>query len=194
MITKYEIGDDFIGIFEKFLPDELCDKYIDYFDYWKENYGDPHVRKSLIIEDTAVDTMIDKFWQNSLNMVYVNRPFIDTFFNEAWPLYVDEFQSLGCNEKTIFTVKIQKTVPGQGYHVWHCENAARIHRDRSCAFMVYLNDVEEGGETEFLYQSKRIKPEKGKLLIWPAHFTHIHRGNPPLSGEKYIITGWVEYT
>ena len=66
-------------------------------------------------------------------------------------------------------------------------------RDRICSFILYLNDLEEGGETEFLYQSKRIKPIKNRLIIWPASYTHVHRGNPPLSGTKYIITGWVEY-
>ena len=59
--------------------------------------------------------------------------------------------------------------------------------------MIYLNDVEEGGETEFLYQSIRVAPKAGTLLIWPAGFTHTHRGNPPLSGDKYIATGWVQY-
>ena len=60
-------------------------------------------------------------------------------------------------------------------------------------FMFYLNDVTEGGETEFLYQKCRFKPEKNTLLVWPSQFTHIHRGNPPLSNDKYIITGWIEY-
>jgi hypothetical protein len=68
------------------------------------------------------------------------------------------------------------------------------HRTRICAFILYLNDVEEGGETEFLYQKTRIKPERNKLILWPTSYTHIHRGNPPLSGEKYILTGWVEAT
>jgi hypothetical protein len=59
--------------------------------------------------------------------------------------------------------------------------------------MAYLNDVEEGGETEFLYQKKRVKPVKNRVVVWPAGFTHTHRGNPPLSNAKYIITGWVEW-
>ena len=64
---------------------------------------------------------------------------------------------------------------------------------RFLVLFVYLNDVEEGGETEFLYQKCRFKPEKNTMLVWPAQFTHVHRGNPPLSNDKYIITGWVEY-
>ena len=84
----------------------------------------------------------------------------------------------------------QKTLQGQGYHVWHFENSSYQNSRRSVVWTVYLNDVEEGGETEFLYQSVRIKPKRGTVVIWPAHFTHIHRGNPPLSGDKYIATGW----
>ena len=58
--------------------------------------------------------------------------------------------------------------------------------------MIYLNTIEEGGETEFLYLKKREKPVEGKLLIFPAGFTHTHRGNPPLKGDKYILTSWLE--
>ena len=58
--------------------------------------------------------------------------------------------------------------------------------------MVYLNDVKEGGETEFQYQKLRVKPKRGTVLIWPGGFTHLHRGNPPLSGDKYIATGWYQ--
>jgi len=92
------------------------------------------------------------------------------------------------------TIKIQKTLPGGGYHIWHIE---RGHKEFSCkralVWTVYLNDIKEGGETEFLYQKCRFKPEKNTMLVWPAQFTHVHRGNPPLSNDKYIITGWVEY-
>ena len=91
-------------------------------------------------------------------------------------------------------VKVQKTIPSGGYHIWHCENSSIITKGRAIAWMLYLNDIEEGGETEFLYLSKRIKPKAGRLIIWPAGWTHTHRGNPPLEGEKYIITGWMETT
>ena len=59
---------------------------------------------------------------------------------------------------------------------------------------VYLNDIDKGGETEFLYQSERIKAKKGRVVFFPANWTHIHRGNPPLSETKYIATGWYNFT
>jgi len=58
--------------------------------------------------------------------------------------------------------------------------------------MLYLNDVPEGeGETEFLHQGMRVQPRKGDLVVWPAFFTHVHRGNPVYTTDKYIATGWM---
>ena len=89
-------------------------------------------------------------------------------------------------------LKMQKTRPTEGYHSWHCEYTNQLaDSNTQLAMMVYLNDVEEGGETEFLYQSKRIEPRFNRFVCWPAGWTHIHRGNPPLSNEKYVITGWI---
>ena len=92
-------------------------------------------------------------------------------------------------------MKIQKTLPGEGYHIWHCEwgggtGNLEVYL-RGLVYTIYLNDVEEGGETEFLHFSQRVKPKKGRIVIWPASFPYVHRGNPPLSGEKYILTSWL---
>jgi hypothetical protein len=62
---------------------------------------------------------------------------------------------------------------------------------RAFVWSVYLNDVKEGGETEFLHFSKRVKPKKGRIVIWPAGFPYLHRGNPPISNEKYLLTSWM---
>jgi hypothetical protein len=66
-------------------------------------------------------------------------------------------------------------------------------RDRHLVFMTYLNDVEEGGETEWFHQNLRIKPEKGLTVIWPSDWTFTHRGLPSTIQDKYIITGWFNY-
>ena len=91
--------------------------------------------------------------------------------------------------------KYQITNPSQGYHVWHPEYDHNISetRLRWGVWTFYLNDIEEGGETEFLYQSLRIKPKQGTLCLFPAYYTHTHRGNPPLKDTKHIITGWIQY-
>ena len=59
--------------------------------------------------------------------------------------------------------------------------------------MTYLNDVQDGGETEFPMFGLKVNPEKGKTLIWPAEWTHAHLGAVVKKGNKYIITGWMHY-
>jgi len=96
------------------------------------------------------------------------------------------------------TINLQKYRQASGgYHHWHSEiypqNASCDSLHRVLLWMFYLNDVEDGGETEFLYQGRKIAPKKGRLVIAPAGFTHTHRGNVARSGDKYIATSWILY-
>ena len=88
------------------------------------------------------------------------------------------------------TCLLQKTKPTEGYHDWHSESNSISCANRTLVWSVYFNDVAEGGETEFLYQKRKIKSKKGRVLIFPGSFTHLHRGNPPYEA-KYIATGWL---
>jgi hypothetical protein len=96
------------------------------------------------------------------------------------------------------TINIQKYQQNKGgYPHWHSEQFPQLgHNEalhRVVLYMFYLNDVAEGGETEFLYQGRKLKPTKGTMVIAPAGFTHSHRGNMPLSGDKYIATSWIMF-
>lgn len=93
-------------------------------------------------------------------------------------------------------INAQKYTKNQGgYPYWHSEiypqQASTEALHRNLLFMFYLNDVEQGGETEFFYQNRKLKPKKGTMVIAPAGFTHTHRGNKPISNDKYILTSWV---
>ena len=98
------------------------------------------------------------------------------------------------NREVLFspTAKVQRTDEKGGFHKWHIELASGLSSGRILGWMIYLNDVTDGGETEFLYQAMRVQPKAGTCLIWPAGVTHPHRGNPPYSNTKYVVTGWFE--
>lgn len=95
------------------------------------------------------------------------------------------------------TINIQKYIANEGgYPYWHCElypkvndNAETLHR--VVLWSIYLNDGFAEGETEFLYQQRKVAPQTGSLLIAPTAFTHTHRGNMPKGGDKYIATSWI---
>ena len=92
-------------------------------------------------------------------------------------------------------MNIQHYAPGQGYHRWHSERTSNqpVVATRHLVFMTYLNDVTDGGETEWHYQELKLKPKKGLTAIWPADWTHTHRGITSPTQDKYIITGWFNY-
>lgn len=194
---KVNLSDDFIGLYDGVFNKEYCQRWIEHFEtadanglsYNREAQG----RSSHINADQGLDFNNSSFYHNH-DMRIECEHFNTLFWDVCYSLYAEKFSVLRQAEHhKIYTVKIQRTRPKEGYHLWHCEDNSRAHRNRLLTFIVYLNDIEDGGETEFLYLSKRVKPVTGRVLLWPASFTHTHRGNPPLKDTKYIITGWVEF-
>jgi len=86
-------------------------------------------------------------------------------------------------------INVQKYKKGEAFFDWHYENN-RPDDERIFVFMTYLNDVKEGGETEWYFQKIKIKPKKGLTVFWPADWTYLHRGCPSKKETKYIATGW----
>jgi len=116
---------------------------------------------------------------------------VGTALQMGMNLYCEEYFILKQINATSSEIKVQKTSKREGYHGWHCESGSASSSRRCLAWMFYLNTLPDGeGETEFLWQCKRFKPEAGTLLIWPAAWTHTHRGNPVYTQDKYIATGW----
>ena len=88
---------------------------------------------------------------------------------------------------------IQKYSRGDHFALLHSERTTLDTLHRLFAWMTYLNDVDDGGQTNFSHYEIKIKPETGKTLIWPAEWTHAHTGEVLKSGTKYIVTGWIQF-
>jgi len=107
--------------------------------------------------------------------------------------YNREFKNLYENLYLVNNFMIQKYDKNKGKYVYHDDGAIDIlsKNYRVITYLWYLNDVEQGGETEFFGGDLKIKPETGKLLFFPSFWCYPHRGNKPVSSSKYIITGWL---
>ena len=88
------------------------------------------------------------------------------------------------------TIQVQKYVKNTGKYIYHHDGRIHENRARKITFLWYLNDITDGGETEF--QDFKVRPEAGKLILFPALWTYPHRGNVPISDDKYIMTGWLD--
>ena len=196
LINKKIINiDNFIGVYDNYILPEECNKAIKLFE--DQNKFDNTFNRMTFERSSILQKQYQQFftnssdievWWESLKPMMIN-------FDLAWNHYIE---NVGAKEAYdggpfYFTgLKIQKTLPTQGYHIWHVEYGKSFdQQSRAFVFSIYLNDEKEGGETEFLHFSKRVKPKTGRIVIWPAGFPYLHRGNPPLSGEKYILTSWM---
>lgn len=195
MNGKFE---DFIGMWEKHVPKSLCEKYINYFDNVVDT--DKSSNTFGMIDADVMDGTKQFESSNlgrkdqSLMISALNYEFtaeINQYLQACLLDYVDRFGQLN-NVKLVSTdIKMQRTPPEGGYHKWHFESGSAHHCTRVLVWAIYLNDLPENeGETEFLYQKRRIKPETGTCIIWPASMTHVHRGLTVYSENKYILTGW----
>lgn len=110
-----------------------------------------------------------------------------TRFNEL----AREFPFFAANSFKDIGYNLQRTLPGECYH-WHVDGGPGPFSERQLVAIWYLNDVPgPGGETEFPLQQTVIKPQEGKLLLFPPFWTHVHRGAVLEQGVKYIATTWI---
>lgn len=193
-------NEDFIRCYDNAFSEHYCLQLINFFEWCLENNktfdrGDD--TSSLIKKDNSIQLNDLSITYNFDSISKYIRHFNTVFWDECYSLYAKDFSELLSYKRvTVNSYKIQKTLPSEGYHVWHSEHGNIDFSNRFAVWILYLNTIlpEDGGETEFLYQRKRVSPKTGRLVIWPAGFSHAHRGNPPLNGVKYIMTGWVEFS
>ena len=200
--------DGFLGVFD---TDYNTDHLIEYFrfcekagmvqfrgrhDDWR---GPVHFRKDAVAYTGFISDTQGKHIATALgtNHSFSAHPYLQPYIQlteNCYGLYSQKFEAVAQHPLAPVFISVQKTGPSEGYHVFHSENDGMMqHCRRQLVTMLYLNDIEEGGETEFLYQNIRIKPKRGRFLMWPSDWTYTHRGNPPLKEDKYIATSWLEY-
>ncbi len=190
---------DFIFRKKNVLSKEKCDKIISIFekdktkqkgalgtvrtiDENRKKCSEVYVDTGQSADDNAYNYLFIDELKSAVGDYKKEYPFIDTVFR--WKLD---------NQ-----YKIQRYYPNEGFFHLHCENYGPILVNnklsatsaRTLTWMIYLNDVTEGGYTEFPSQNKLFQPRTGDILIWPAFWTHPHRGITSKTQTKYIITGW----
>lgn len=192
---------DFIGMYSNVFSDEYCDHMISEFERFHN--GGMCGNRQLCEGDYKFNKQDEFIGLNVLNhepSYFGDESSMGIFWDglqTCFDLYAEEYDVLKTQGLTCTSVKMQKTMPGGGYHFWHHEQTVDLNQVGRClVYTVYLNTLDENaaGETEFLYQRLRVKPKKGSVSIWPAGFTHTHRGNVVHGNDaKYIITGWFHY-
>jgi hypothetical protein len=204
---------NFIEIYEKAVPKKICEYFITFFEKqdklgntWSGTMGGGHVKeewKHCTDLNIRRDENIEEYkaFDNPkhLKMLDAYEKIVDKKFAAYFRKYdsglgvkIDSMKFYSCKDVDSGPLMHRYEPPEEGFHVWHADwgpwGGSATHR--MVIGMLYLNDVAKGGETEFLHQKVAIKPRQGTIVVWPAYFTHTHRGNAPVSGRKYIVNKW----
>jgi hypothetical protein len=199
--------DETIGVYPEALSRDFCQKVIDLFES-PGMQGCTHVGQTLQGEDHSVKNTLEldlmqhkEFDQITSELARVSNASVEDYIsqwdnadNPSW-----NFNNLFGDEGTYYPLwQLQKYAKGEGhYNSWHMEQTAAIQwpegvQHRIFVTMFYLNDVDEGGETRFLYSGLKIKPKAGTFVVWPPSWPWIHCGAMPISNDKYIVTTWLQ--
>ena len=192
---------DFIETYDNALSGNICTKLINEFEGVKFSDDEDEVTvdspRRLNVERTfkgnklksSQDLTISLFRQD----YFVNKIIMSCLLKYS-RFYLNKnpelkiFNSWGLSEK----YTISKYKPNQGYFGDHFENSHDRNYKRTMAWMIYLNTVVDNGGTYFTNYDKTVNAVQGKLVIWPAYWTHTHRGIPSATEIKYIATGWYD--
>ena len=205
--VKANINTSFIACYDNAFTDKFCDDTVRMFHHLQDKYGDQfpdendnpmvnhkfnsiaHRRDNSRFLQQIADEWDEDDRQDNLRLCKTFYDTIDKYLKE----YIKSIgKSLGDLKSDCF--KVHHYPPGGHFAVFHHEHSGENERYKSrvLVYMVYLGeDICNGeGTTEFIYQGIRVEAKKGRLVIFPADFTHTHRGNPTYQQEKYIATGW----
>ena len=183
---------DFIYIADGALEPEFCRNVIEKFE------KDDNKRQGIVAggrPDTSIKDSTDLHisglpeWEEEDHVFYKSlKQHHEFYLNGKW----SDIHSVYTGNISDKGYQIQRTRPGAGY-IWH-NDAVLDELDtmgvRFSTYIWYLNDIDEDGYTEFIDGTK-VQPKTGRICIFPATWTYMHRGYPPKNQTKYIVTGWM---
>jgi len=191
-LQEHKIGDSIPFLGAWYIDSSICDGLIDYYNEspLKEPGRTLHktssiVNTSLVKKSTDVRCEINSQDKRISSYISALLDVVDCY-KSRFPALDDNLSMWGLTEP----FNIQRYEPNEGFVQWHCERSSLMVANRLLVFMTYLNDVNDGGGTEWKYLNLHMQPEKGLTAIWCADWIHLHRGVTSPTELKMIATGW----
>ncbi|MCW8963752.1 MAG: 2OG-Fe(II) oxygenase [Gammaproteobacteria bacterium] len=182
--------DTFIFEVKEALTPEQCLAMVDRFESNSEQHMPGRIGQMGNTDDSVKKTTDlpisgNPQWQDVDKQLFASLAKVLREYREHFPFFQGPFKDTGYH--------LQRYMPGEYYH-WHIDGGSHDFSGRQLVALWYLNDVEgPGGETEFLYQRIKVKPEQGKLVLFPPFWTHEHRAVELEKGVKYVATTWLSF-
>ena len=180
----------FIFEFNNSLSEDNCIDIMNRFeesesDHYEGRVGQTFEKNTDIKKSTAMVVSGKDDWKDVDQLLFTSLSKALSSVKKQYDFFSGPFKDIG--------YAVQRTQSGEYFH-WHIDSGSHQFSDRQLVAIWYLNNVKgPGGETEFLNQEVKIKPEMGKLILFPPFWTHEHRGVTLKQGTKYIATTWIVF-
>ena len=184
---------DLIGVFDNVVPKETCDELIK----WFHDNEDRHVEGGIYGGDNLIND-VDPDFKIARQIFPVPSDHVSDIITNivfsSFNFYHDHFPAPAGHLLCAKDYSVRIYPKGVGQFKEHIDQSAGGTVTRVFAIIVYLNNVENGGETEFPYLDMKVSPKQGRVLIFPCNYLYPHKGNMPISDDKYIITSFINFT
>ncbi len=180
---------DFVEVYRDVIDQTTCREIIERFEKderkrpsWGQFSDQPKNRSGMMLclpEHEDWQDVVDKVGNAVMSRVHD--------YARRYPSFATVLKSGRCK---LTHPLLERIEPGQGFD-WHIDGSKPGIENRVLSTILYLATIDDGGETQFAYQGKAVRPAAGMLVIFPPFWTHLHRGATPLQGLKYNLTSFV---
>ena len=168
---------DYIEVYDDVISKETCDHLISLYDKREAEH-----KKTICYDFHEVNMMQSKAFKG------VSQQFVG-LMRGIYERYSSQYEFFP-KTKYFEEPRIKRYEPNEGVFNWHTDNTTTESSKRILVMFFYLNDVEEGGETQFKDMS--VKPKAGSVVCFPPTWQYPHKGCTPISGPKYVISSYVQ--
>jgi|688.fasta_scaffold800423_2 hypothetical protein len=178
---------------------EFCQSVIEYFEENQENQIIRNIPDFYNFSEIDIPNIYNVLKLLNKEIPHNTSDIINYFYNSCNSIVNDYKSTLQIHNKQFPDVynyencRIKKYNKGEGFFSEHVDVRNYETAKRFLVIILYLNDVEEGGETNFPDYGISIKPSCGDVLVFPSTWTHLHQGNKPISSDKYILGTYLQY-
>lgn len=193
---------NFVFVKDNAFSDEFCDEVVETFERYdaqnvtyegQSGRGIDHTTKRTKDLDFLLIPELEKRFSKEITSKF-NHYLVEEYLTNL--PHQDKFPALNLFHGETFyeCLQVQRYKKNEGhYNAWHIETGNFQMSRRMFVFILYLTDVNKGGETEILYSGLKTKPKKGRLVIHPSSYPYVHKGHMPKDNDKYILTTWLSF-
>ena len=184
----------YVRVYDDVFQPDFCESMIKTFESI-----DPALSPTLRVSDHSWEKDYRCFQEVNIKQDTAFRGIVDPYYARIRQVYAHYKQMVGSDffpqEFTLEEARMKRYLNDDYEQFgWHVDVGDKQSSSRYLVMFTYLNDVEEGGETEFLSNGEfTVKPKCGRMVVFPPSFMFPHRGKKPISNSKYILSTYLHY-